>query len=110
MIAKNDAAHTALSEQFKQRTMEKHYRAVAYGSFAQDEGLIDAPIGRHPIDRKKMAIVADGKPSQNRMARIGAAEWRNVFGCASFDGKDTPNSCSHVVCWTSVARRQNLCA
>ena len=40
LIAKNDAAHTALSEQFKQRTMEKHYRAVAYGSFAQDEGLI----------------------------------------------------------------------
>ena len=64
LIAKNDAAHTALSEQFKQRTMEKHYRAVAHGSFAKPEGLIDAPIGRHPVDRKKMAVVANGKPSR----------------------------------------------
>ena len=64
LIAKNDAAHTALSKQFKQRTMEKHYRAVAHGSFAKPEGLIDAPIGRHPVDRKKMAVVANGKPSR----------------------------------------------
>lgn len=64
LIAKNDAAHAALSEQFKQRTMEKHYRAVAHGSFSKGEGLIDAPIGRHPIDRKKMAVVPNGKPSR----------------------------------------------
>ena len=64
LIAKNDAAHTALSKQFKQRTMEKHYRAVAHGSFAKPEGLIDAPIGRHPVDRNKMAVVANGKPSR----------------------------------------------
>ena len=56
LIAKNDAAHASLSEQFKARTMEKHYRAIAHGSFSKDEGMIDAPIGRHPIDRKKMAI------------------------------------------------------
>lgn len=81
LIAKNDAAHTALSEQFKQRTMEKHYRAVAYGSFAQDEGLIDAPIGRHPIDRKKMAIVADGKPSKTEwhvLERLNGATYLDV--------------------------------
>ena len=64
LIAKNDAAHAALSEQFKQRTMEKHYRAVAHGSFSKGERLIDAPIGRHPIDRKKMAVVPNGKPSR----------------------------------------------
>ena len=56
LIAKNDAAHALLSEQFKARTMEMHYRAIAHGSFSKDEGMIDAPIGRHPIDRKKMAI------------------------------------------------------
>ena len=56
LIAKNDVAHASLSEQFKARTMEKHYRAIAHGSFSKDEGMIDAPIGRHPIDRKKMAI------------------------------------------------------
>lgn len=68
LIAKNDKAHAALSDQFKARTMEKHYRAVALGSFREESGLIDAPIARHPVDRKKMAIVPDGKPSQT--------EWR----------------------------------
>ena len=68
LIAKNDRAHAALSGQFKERTMEKHYRAVAFGSLREESGLIDAPIGRHPIDRKRMAVVADGRPSKT--------EWR----------------------------------
>lgn len=68
LIAKNDRAHAALSEQFKARTMEKHYRAVAYGAFSQQSGRIDAPIARHPVDRKRMAVVQGGKPS--------ATEWR----------------------------------
>ncbi len=70
VIAKNDRAHIAMSEQFKQRSMEKHYCAVAFGSFAQESGLIDAPIARHPVDRKKMAIVAGGKPSQTEWTVI----------------------------------------
>ena len=70
LVAKNDKAHTVMSEQFKSRTMEKHYRAVAFGSFSQDTDLIDAPIARHSVDRKKMAVVPDGKPSQT--------EWRVI--------------------------------
>ena len=70
LVAENDKAHTVMSEQFKSRTMEKHYRAVAFGSFSQDTDLIDAPIARHPVDRKKMAVVPDGKPSQT--------EWRVI--------------------------------
>lgn len=70
LIAKNDRSHIAMSEQFKARTMEKHYRAVAYGGFAQDQGRIDAPIARHPVDRKKMAVVEGGKPS--------ATEWHVI--------------------------------
>ena len=72
LIAKNDRAHAALSEQFKERTMEKHYRAVAFGSFREEQGLIDAPIARHPSDRKRMAVVADGRPSKT--------EWRVLEG------------------------------
>lgn len=64
LIAKNDHAHALMSEQFKSRTMEKHYRAVAFGAMKEESGLIDAPIARHPVDRKKMAIVQGGKPSQ----------------------------------------------
>ena len=68
LIAKNDRAHTALSEQFKERTMEKHYRAAAFGSFKEDCGLIDAPIARHPSDRKRMAVIPEGRASKT--------EWR----------------------------------
>lgn len=66
LIAKNDQAHAVMSEQFKARSTEKHYRAVAFGSFSQEEGMIDAPIARHPTDRKKMAVVQGGKPSQTQ--------------------------------------------
>ncbi len=81
LIAKNDAAHAALSEQFKDRSMEKHYRAVAFGSFSEDEGLIDAPIGRHPTNRKKMAIVPNGKPSRTEwhvLERLRGATYLDV--------------------------------
>ena len=71
LIAKNDKAHAAMGEQFKERSMEKHYRAVAYGSFSEDSGLIDRPLARHPVDRKKMAIVEGGKPSQTEWRVIG---------------------------------------
>lgn len=81
LIAKNDRAHTALSEQFKERSMEKHYHAVAYGNFSEDSGLIDAPIARHPVDRKKMAIVPNGKPSQTEwsvISRLKSATYLDV--------------------------------
>lgn len=81
LIAKNDRAHAVLSEQFKERSMEKHYRAVAFGGFKEDCGLIDAPIARHPVDRKKMAIVLDGKPSQTEwkvLERVKGATYLDV--------------------------------
>lgn len=81
LIAKNDRAHALLSDQFKERSMEKHYRAVAFGSFREDEGLINAPIARHPVDRKKMAIVPDGKPSQTEwkiLERLKGAAYLDV--------------------------------
>ena len=81
LIAKNDRAHTALSEQFKERSMEKHYHAVAFWNFPDDHGLIDAPIARHPIDRKKMAIVPNGKPSQTEwkvISRVKSATYLDV--------------------------------
>lgn len=81
LIAKNDRAHAILSEQFKERSMEKHYRAVAFGGFKEESGLIDAPIARHPVDRKKMAIVPDGKPSQTEwkvLERVKGATYLDV--------------------------------
>lgn len=61
LVAKNDAAHLALSNALKAREIHKTYRAVARGSFRESDGVIEAPIGRSPKDRKKMAIVPDGR-------------------------------------------------
>lgn len=56
IVAKNDAAHLALSAQLSDRSLSRVYRAVVVGNLKQDNGTVDAPIGRHPNDRKKMAV------------------------------------------------------
>ena len=56
VVAKNDAAHQALSAQLATHSMTRVYQAVVYGGLAQEEGQIDAPIGRSEKDRKKMAV------------------------------------------------------
>ncbi len=55
VVAKNDAAHLSLSEQFKNRAVDKRYLALVYGVPAADSGDIDLAVGRHPVDRKRMA-------------------------------------------------------
>ena len=55
-VAKNDYAHTFLASQLKDHSMARTYEAIACGSFREDKGTVDAPIGRHPSDRKKMCI------------------------------------------------------
>lgn len=58
VVAKNDFAHTNLAEQIKERKVKKQYLTLVHGNVREEKGTIDAPIGRHPIDRKKMAVVA----------------------------------------------------
>ncbi len=60
IAAKNDFAHQALAEQLKDHTLARTYEAVVVGTLREDSGVIDAPIGRHPTDRKKMAVVSRG--------------------------------------------------
>ena len=57
-VAKNDLAHTVLASQLKDHSMARTYEAIVCGSFKEDEGTVDAPIGRHPTDRKKMCVTA----------------------------------------------------
>ena len=64
LVAKNDRAHVSLSEQIKAHTVHRAYKAIVIGGFKEDEGFVDAPIGRHPTDRKKMAIVPDGREAR----------------------------------------------
>lgn len=61
IIAKNDRAHLYLSEQLKDHTLARTYEAVVIGGLKEDKGTVNAPIGRSPKDRKKMAIVPDGR-------------------------------------------------
>ena len=64
LVAKNDFSHAALSEQIKAHTVERAYMAIVYGTLKADEGFVDGPIGRHPADRKRMAIVPGGRSAR----------------------------------------------
>ena len=56
IVAKNDASHTALAAQIKAHSFTREYEAVVFGTMKDDRGTVDAPIGRHPVDRKRMCI------------------------------------------------------
>jgi len=57
VVAKNDKAHVSLAEQIKSHSFDRFYEAVCCGHFREQSGTVDAPIGRHPIDRKRMAVI-----------------------------------------------------
>lgn len=61
VVAKNDDAHEKLSAQLKERKALRKYQCIVHGNIKEDEGTIDKPIGRHPVDRKKMAVVQGGR-------------------------------------------------
>lgn len=61
LVAKNDRSHLLLAEQIKEHTVERAYKAILIGRMKATEGDVDGPIGRHPSDRKKMAIVPGGR-------------------------------------------------
>lgn len=56
MIAKNDVAHQSLAEQLAEHSITRKYNAIVFNGFQEDEGTVDQPIGRNPLDRKKMAV------------------------------------------------------
>ena len=61
IAAKNDPAHLRLSAQLADHSLSRTYECLAAGNFREDSGTVDAPIGRHPRDRKKMAVVPGGR-------------------------------------------------
>ncbi|MDB6173261.1 MAG: Pseudouridine synthase [Chthoniobacteraceae bacterium] len=73
VAAKNDLAHQGLSGQFARREVTKIYLALAAGHFPQPRGIINEPIHRHPVDRKKMTVVAKGMPG-----RLARTDWRVI--------------------------------
>jgi len=69
VVAKDDEAYHQLTKQFKNRTVEKVYLAIAYGQFAKEEGLIDSAIGRHPSERKRMS-------TRTKKGRTAITRWK----------------------------------
>lgn len=69
VIAKNDAAHSALTRQFAGRTVNKVYLTLVHGK-PSPSSVIDMPIGRHPMDRKRMAVVHSGRPAVTEYERV----------------------------------------
>ena len=63
VCAKNDRAHVSLAEQIKEKTATRTYVAIVHGNITEEAGTIKGAIGRHPTERKQMAIVEGGKPA-----------------------------------------------
>ena len=63
IAAKNDSAHQKLAAQLQDHTLARIYHCIVTGNLREDSGTVNAPIGRHPVDRKKMAVVANGRPA-----------------------------------------------
>lgn len=68
IVAKNDMAHISLAEQIKAHSFTREYQSVVYGRMKNESGTVDAPIGRHPVDRKKMAVTP--KNSKNAVTHF----------------------------------------
>jgi 23S rRNA pseudouridine1911/1915/1917 synthase len=79
IVAKTDAAHYALAEQFAQRTVEKEYFAIVIGAIDRDRDLIDMPIGAHPYQREKMAVRRDHVTSRPAQTMFEVAERYDGF-------------------------------
>jgi 23S rRNA pseudouridine1911/1915/1917 synthase len=92
IAAKNDKAHLALASQLQDHSLARVYQAVAAGGFRQDSGTVDAPIGRHPVDRKRMAI-------DPRNGRAAVTHWTVL---------ERLNGCTHIQCQLETGRTHQI--
>lgn len=92
IVAKNDLAHLGLSEQLKDRSLSRVYEAVVKGRLREDSGTIDAPIGRHPTDRKRMAVT-------DKNSRNAVTHWEVI---------NRYNGYTHVRCRLETGRTHQI--
>lgn len=98
VVAKNDRAHLGLSLAFSRRTIKKTYIAVCYGSPREREGVIEAPINRHPSDRKKMAVREDGHKARTLYQVTEKFEGTALLSCTLITGRthQIRVHCAHI--------------
>ena len=93
IAAKNDRAHLALSAQLQDHSLFRLYHAVVLGGFRADSGTVDAPIARHPTDRKRMAVCRPGE------GREAVTHWQVV---------DSHDGYSHITCRLETGRTHQI--
>jgi 23S rRNA pseudouridine1911/1915/1917 synthase len=81
VAARTDAAHQALSAQLADRTMSRTYQAIAVGRVAGPAGVLEGDIGRHPRDRKRMAVVVAGRRARTRYEVLEALRGHTLLRC-----------------------------
>lgn len=74
IVAKNDVSHVGLAQQIQAHTFTREYRAIVYGTVKQEQGTVDRPIGRHPVERKRMAILPDSPSARKAVTHFEVAE------------------------------------
>lgn len=87
MVAKNDMAHRSLAAQLKAKTNEREYVALVHGVIKEDRGTIDAPLGRSPKDRKKQAVVADGRHAVTHFKVLKRYQHYTLVSCRLETGR-----------------------
>ena len=92
IVAKNDFAHQSLSAQLADRSLSRVYEAVVHGRFREDSGTVDAPIGRHPVDRKRMAVT-------EKNSRRAVTHWEVIERYAAF---------THIRCKLETGRTHQI--
>ena len=87
LVAKNDFAHLALSEQIKVHSVSRAYLAIAQGRMKEESGFVEGPIGRHPTDRKKMAIVPNGREARTNWRVLEELRGASLLECVLTTGR-----------------------
>lgn len=93
IVAKNDKAHLALAEQLQDHSLFRLYHAVVVGGFKEESGTVDAPLARHPVDRKRMAVCRNGE------GREAITHWQVV---------DSQGGYSHITCRLETGRTHQI--
>lgn len=96
IACKNDVAHRFVAEQLKEHSIKRKYQAIVYGAFKDDEGTVEGSIGRSKADRKKMAIVPDGKPA--------VTHYKVIRNYTSSNG----NNFAHIECELETGRTHQI--
>ncbi|MDW8153831.1 MAG: RluA family pseudouridine synthase [Armatimonadota bacterium] len=87
VVAKHDAAHTALASQFARRTARRTYLALLRGEVPWDEKTVSAPIGRHPVRRKEMAVIPTGRPATTHFRVVERFPGYTLVACQLETGR-----------------------